>query len=219
VEVHGRDGAIALGKGELELIDNQDQPGHGDPCASRRSCPTPSTTCGPISSSKRGAPHHAQGRAGVPASTLQRGPDGTFVYVVGTDQTVTLRPVEAVAPTGEVAIIDKGVSEGEIVVADGQNQLRPGSKVSCASRRFVGCGRGSGRTSRPRPQGSGNNNERIEPFIRRPVATSLLTVGLLLSGFAWLPPASGVRVAPGGLSTIVVATALPVPVRKPWPRR
>jgi hypothetical protein len=52
--------------------------------------------------------------------------------------------VEAVAPTGEVAIIDKGVSEGEIVVADGQNQLRPGSKVSLREPGQQGGGRGGG---------------------------------------------------------------------------
>ena len=58
-----------------------------------------------------------------------------------------------------------------------------------------------------------------EPFIRRPVATSLLTVGLLLSGllgYRQLPVSALPQV---DYPTIVVATALPGAVRRPWPRR
>ena len=80
----------------------------------------------------------------VPASALQRGPDGTFVYLIGADQTVAVRSVQAVSPTSDLAIVDKGLSEGEIVVADGQNQLRPGSKVSVRESGSPGGGRGGG---------------------------------------------------------------------------
>ena len=144
VEVYGRDGAAALGTGELELIDNQINQATSI-LRLKAIVPNPEHHLWPNQFVKaRLLLTTRKGALVVPASTLQRGPDGTFVYVVGADQTVTLRPVEAVAPTGEVAIIDKGVSEGEIVVADGQNQLRPGSKVSLREPGLQGGGRGGG---------------------------------------------------------------------------
>jgi hypothetical protein len=39
------------------------------------------------------------------------------------------RPVEVDATEGSLAIVSKGLSEGEQVVVDGQSQLRAGSKV------------------------------------------------------------------------------------------
>ncbi len=66
----------------------------------------------------------------IPATALQRGPTGTFVYVIGKDDTVAVRPVRADPPLGQVAIVEEGLAEGERVVADGQGQLRPGAKVA-----------------------------------------------------------------------------------------
>jgi multidrug efflux system membrane fusion protein len=53
-----------------------------------------------------------------------------FVYVVGADSTVTARPVEVAASAGDLVVVGEGLAEGEQVVVDGQNQLRPGSKVA-----------------------------------------------------------------------------------------
>jgi multidrug efflux system membrane fusion protein len=39
------------------------------------------------------------------------------------------RPIELEATEAELSIVRKGLSEGEQVVVDGQNQLRAGSKV------------------------------------------------------------------------------------------
>jgi len=66
----------------------------------------------------------------IPAVCIQRGPTGTFVYVAGKDMVAEMRTVEIVSLQGDVAIIKKGVTPGEIVVADGQSQLKPGSKVA-----------------------------------------------------------------------------------------
>lgn len=144
VEVYGRDGATALGKGELELIDNQINQATSTlrlkaivPNPERHLWPNQFVKARLLLTTRKGA-------LVVPASTLQRGPDGTFVYVIGTDQTVTVRPVEAVSPAGDLAVVDKGLSEGEMVVADGQNQLRPGSKVSVRESGAQGGGRGGG---------------------------------------------------------------------------
>jgi multidrug efflux system membrane fusion protein len=66
----------------------------------------------------------------VPAAAVQRGPTGTFVYVVGGDNTAATRPIELGSIQGDSALITRGLSQGDLVVIDGQNQIRPGSKVS-----------------------------------------------------------------------------------------
>jgi multidrug efflux system membrane fusion protein len=65
----------------------------------------------------------------VPASAIQRGPQGTFVYVVKADQTVSVRPVTLGVSEGGDTAIATGVAPGEIVVADGAERLREGAKV------------------------------------------------------------------------------------------
>ena len=40
------------------------------------------------------------------------------------------RPIELASLQGDLAIIKKGITPGEVVVTDGQNQLKPGSKVA-----------------------------------------------------------------------------------------
>ncbi|MFY9550710.1 MAG: efflux RND transporter periplasmic adaptor subunit, partial [Thermoanaerobaculia bacterium] len=66
----------------------------------------------------------------VPAAALQRSPQSTFVYVVGPDQTVAMRPVEVRLVEGEAAVISRGLSPGENVVVDGLDKLQEGSKVA-----------------------------------------------------------------------------------------
>ena len=66
----------------------------------------------------------------VPATVPQRGPEGMFAYVIQPDQTVQPRRIELEHTEADLAIVGKGLNEGERVVVDGQNQLRAGSKVS-----------------------------------------------------------------------------------------
>ena len=70
------------------------------------------------------------GALSVPAPAVQRGPQGTFVYVVTADQTAALRPVEVETVQDQWAVIKKGIQTGDQVVVEGQNQLRPGAKVA-----------------------------------------------------------------------------------------
>jgi len=65
----------------------------------------------------------------IPAAAIQRGTDGTFVYVVGSDKTVEVRPVTVGFTEGTVSAIDKGLAADETVVTDGQDRLRAGIRV------------------------------------------------------------------------------------------
>jgi multidrug efflux system membrane fusion protein len=65
----------------------------------------------------------------IPSSAIQRGPQGTFVYVVKADMTVELRPATVGEIQGGEASIKAGLSPDELVVSDGADRLREGARV------------------------------------------------------------------------------------------
>jgi multidrug efflux system membrane fusion protein len=65
----------------------------------------------------------------APGAAVQRGKDGTLVYVVKADQTVEVRPVTLWPTVGGEAAIASGLAAGEQVVVDGVDKLRAGSAV------------------------------------------------------------------------------------------
>jgi multidrug efflux system membrane fusion protein len=65
----------------------------------------------------------------IPTAAIQHGPQGDFVYGVKGDSTVELRPIQILGSEGEDTAVNKGLSVGELVVTDGLEKLRPGSKV------------------------------------------------------------------------------------------
>jgi multidrug efflux system membrane fusion protein len=70
----------------------------------------------------------------VPSAAILRGTQGTFVYVVKEDKSVTVRPVKVGSTEGETAAIDSGMAAGEVVVTDGTDKLREGAKVEIGER-------------------------------------------------------------------------------------
>ncbi len=69
----------------------------------------------------------------VPLDAIQQGPQGQYVFVVGSDQKVAIQPVSVRETLNGVALIEKGLSTGETVVVRGQYRLTPGSVVSFAN--------------------------------------------------------------------------------------
>jgi membrane fusion protein, multidrug efflux system len=65
----------------------------------------------------------------VPSAAIQRGSQGTVVYVVKDDNTVTLRPVTTGPTEGPLTAIESGVQAGERVITDGVDRIREGSRV------------------------------------------------------------------------------------------
>jgi multidrug efflux system membrane fusion protein len=65
----------------------------------------------------------------VPASVIQRGPQGSYAFVIKPDHTVETAPVKVAQIEDGVALVDQGLSAGEQVVVDGQYKLQEGSKV------------------------------------------------------------------------------------------
>ena len=71
----------------------------------------------------------------INTAAILRGNQGTYIYVMKPDQTVTVRPVKTGPAQGDLIAIDSGLAPGESVVIDGTDKLREGAKVEPISRR------------------------------------------------------------------------------------
>lgn len=65
----------------------------------------------------------------IPAAAVQRGPQGTYVFVAKPDNTADIRPITVAFTQDNVANIASGLSPSEVVVTDGQDKLQDGSKI------------------------------------------------------------------------------------------
>jgi len=65
----------------------------------------------------------------VPPTAILHGPHGTYAFVVGSDRSVTKRPVTVGYENESLAVIDAGLTPGEEVVTDGQYRIEAGSLV------------------------------------------------------------------------------------------
>ena len=191
-----------LGDGTLVVDRQPDQPGDRDAPAQGACSPTPSACCGRTSSSRRAC-----------SSTTRK------------DALVVAGGGGAARAAGHVRLRRRrrrhgaacGRSRSRITVGDAgghrQGPRSPASRWSSTGRTSCGpahgrcSARGGGRrraaaAAAPTPA-HGGEAEPVsisEPFIRRPVATTLLMIGLLLAGMRRLPPAAGRRAAAGRLS-------------------
>jgi multidrug efflux system membrane fusion protein len=153
VQALSRDGNQLLGTGELALVDNQINQTTATirlkaifPNPDHKLWPNQFVKTQLLLTVRKGA-------LAVPAVAVQRGPQGTFVYIVGDDGKAAARPVDVDSVQGEVAVLSKGVSPGEQVVIEGQSQLRPGARVQVPSAGGASGDRGMGPGGGARPGG------------------------------------------------------------------
>ncbi len=66
----------------------------------------------------------------IPSVAIQRGPTGSFVYIVKDDNTVAVRPVRVDLTVGNEVSVGEGLDPGERVVVDGAEKLTDGMKVT-----------------------------------------------------------------------------------------
>jgi multidrug efflux system membrane fusion protein len=69
----------------------------------------------------------------VPSAAIQRGSQGTFVFVVQADKTVAMRSVTIGPQQDDKVAVTKGLNPGETVVTDGADRLRDGAEVTIPS--------------------------------------------------------------------------------------
>jgi multidrug efflux system membrane fusion protein len=65
----------------------------------------------------------------IPTSAAQRGPAGTFSYVIGNDDIVTAKPITVIQQNETDAVIASGLSPSDRVVTTGFANLSDGAKV------------------------------------------------------------------------------------------
>jgi len=140
VEAYDRDQRRKLAAGHLLTVDNQIDPATG---TVRLKAVFPNKESGLFPNQFVNARLLLDVKRGtiiVPVAALQRSPQGTFVYLVKADQTVALRPVSVGPTEGDNVSIAEGLAAGDLVVVEGAERLREGSKVAL------------------QPQGAGNSH-------------------------------------------------------------
>lgn len=70
----------------------------------------------------------------VPSAAIQRGSQGTFVYVVQADQTISVKPVKVTVTEGDASSVEGDIKAGDLLVVDGADKLRAGAKVQLANK-------------------------------------------------------------------------------------
>lgn len=65
----------------------------------------------------------------VPAAAVQRGPNGTYAWVIGPDHKARNQPIEVAQLQDDLAVVERGLAAGERVVVNGQYKLQPGART------------------------------------------------------------------------------------------
>jgi multidrug efflux system membrane fusion protein len=130
VLAYSQDDKVQLDEGTLDLIDNQIIQTTGTirlrasfPNAQRMLWPGELVNARLLLDTQHGG-------LTIAASAVQQGPNGSYVYVIGSDQKVQVRPVSVAQITDGQALIDTGLQANEKVVIDGQYRLQPGTLVA-----------------------------------------------------------------------------------------
>ena len=142
VEVYDRSDQHKLAAGYLLTLDNQIDPSTG---TVRLKALFPNEDHGLFPNQFVNARLLLETRHGmvmVPAAAVQRSAKGAFVYVVKEDRTVEVRPVRVGPGEKDMVSIEEGVHPGELVVIEGVERLRTGSKVEVQTQGAVSAGKG-----------------------------------------------------------------------------
>lgn len=133
VSVRPRDGGAELDRGTVALVDNQIDPATGTvrlkasfPNVHNTLWPGEFVTVKALLQTRRGV-------RVIPATAVQHGPDGPFVYVLRSDSTVTAQPLTLGPASGADVVVTKGLEDSARVVTSNQYRLQPDARVTIAS--------------------------------------------------------------------------------------
>ena len=104
----------------------------------------------------------------IPSAAVQNGVDGPYVWTIGAgddgkNTKAKMQPVKVGLAQGQISIIDSGVGDGQKVVVDGADRLRPGSLVQVSQTHQApggssGGGQGDSMSNSGAPAAAGNAN-------------------------------------------------------------
>src|ERR1700722_17076130 len=177
VDVFGNDGITVVDTGKLAGIDNQVDPTTGT-LKLKAEFPNASFQLWPGQFvNVRLKVETLQKAVVVPTSAVQRGPAGTFSYVIGDGDIVTAKPVVVTQQNETDAVIASGLSASDRVVTTGFANLSDGAKIvvgkeeqvptaDLAPRKKGAGGQGNGASGGKkggRSQGEGDQKGQTEP--------------------------------------------------------
>lgn len=130
VDAMDRDSTGILASGDLTTLDNQIDQTTGT-LKLRASAPNRDDALFPNQFvNARMLIQERRGVTLIPNAAVQRNGHTTFVYVVNRDQTVAVRNVTLGTADAERSEVVQGISPNELVVIQGVDRLRPGSRVA-----------------------------------------------------------------------------------------
>ena len=116
-------------KGRVDFVDNQVDPNTGTvavwasfPNAQRLLLPNQFATVVV-------RPDQKEERPVVPIAAVQQDQQGRYVFVVGDDDRVQQRRIETDFQVGQDLVVKSGLREGETIVVQGLQKVRPGQQV------------------------------------------------------------------------------------------
>jgi len=129
VQAYSQDDKTKLDEGKLDLIDNQIVQTTGT-IRLRASFPNAKRLLWPgeLIDARLLLETRHDGLT-IPASAVQQDPNGSFVWVIGPDETVQTRPVTISQISEGQALVDSGLQANEKIVAEGQYRLVAGTRV------------------------------------------------------------------------------------------
>ncbi len=162
VDAFSRDNTTKLATGVLETIDNQIDPQTGTSKLKAVFANVDHMLFPQQFVNARMLLDTQHGKVLIPSVGIQRGQQGTFVYVVRPNSTVEVRNVVVGISEADQSVIESGLQAGEQIVVDGSDKLQTGSKVVIppAGGRPGGRGRRGPGGQGQGPVGAGNEGGR-----------------------------------------------------------
>jgi len=132
-QAYSQDTGSLLGSGELRIVDNHVDPGTGTVELKARFPNTEGRLWPGQFLNVRLRLNVLHDALTIPNAAVNHGPDDVYVYLIGPDSHVSVRPVKVALVQDATAVIDSGLDVGDEVVTDGQMSLKPGSLVKVRS--------------------------------------------------------------------------------------
>jgi multidrug efflux system membrane fusion protein len=130
VDAYDRAGQTKLAQGSLTTLDNQIDPTTGTLKLRATFGNTKGTLFPNQFVNARLLVEEKRGVTLMPTAAVQRNSSATYVYVVKTDSTVTVRAITIGTTEGDDSEVTSGLNAGEVVVLTGVDKLQEGTKVS-----------------------------------------------------------------------------------------
>lgn len=129
VQAMSQEDGTLLGSGELRIADNKVDPATGTvELKARFANERKSLWPGQFVNVKLAAQTIANATI-IPTVAINRGPKGTYVYLIGPGNKAVMQPIVTEGAEGALTAVKSGVKPGDVVITDGQMTLKQGSLV------------------------------------------------------------------------------------------